>query len=100
MVSTSGEHSTTTELERAGHGEAAEYIPNPDERPGENWGWHGRFPRARQAAGWGTLAFLMGNIWAHYDGIEIEDVILILLGVWLVVMLVRDARAQLAARRR
>lgn len=98
MASEPEQHPVSTELEQAGRGEVAER--NPDERPGPDWGWHGRFPRARQVAGWGTFIFLMFMIKVNYDGIEFEDIILILLGAWLFVALLHDAASQLRSSRR
>jgi hypothetical protein len=67
----------------------AKNAVSPQDEPSAEWGWHGTFPLGRQVAGWfaAVVCFLMliGNQIGH-----VEDIYLVITGVILVGLLIRD----------
>jgi hypothetical protein len=62
---------------------------DPHDEPSVEWGWHGSFPKGAKIAGWvstvGVFALLIGN---HHG--RTEDLFIIIIGISMVALLVRQ----------
>ncbi|GDY30592.1 DUF2631 domain-containing protein [Gandjariella thermophila] len=60
------------------------------EEPSAEWGWHGRFPRATQVAGWfSTIVLVLMALVGNHRG-HVEVVWLLGIAAVMAVMLIRD----------
>ncbi|GAB3455922.1 DUF2631 domain-containing protein [Actinophytocola sediminis] len=73
---------------------------DPHEEPSAEWGWHGRFPRGREIAGWFTTIgmFVMAFVGNHVA--RTEQLWLVGIGVFLAAGLIWTRVRQRTAWRR
>jgi hypothetical protein len=84
-IGSSGGVVATSELEKRPAG-----TVDIHEEPSAEWGWHGKFPRATQAAGWFSTAVLvvMALVGNHRGHVEV--IWLLCIAAVMAIMLVRD----------
>ena len=62
---------------------------DPHDEPSAEWGWHGSLPKATKIAGWvstiAVFAMLIGN---HHG--RTEDLFIIIIGISMIALLVRN----------
>ena len=63
---------------------------DPHEEPSAEWGWHGRFPRGREVAGWFTAISMFLMAFIGNELAPTEQIWLTAIGVVLVAGLVWD----------
>lgn len=63
---------------------------DPHEEPSAEWGWHGRFPRGREIAGWFTAIAMFLMAFIGNDIAPTEQIWLVAIGIGLVAALVWD----------
>lgn len=79
----------TSELEKRAVG-----TVDIHEEPSAEWGWHGKFPRATQVAGWfSTIVLVLMALVGNHRG-NVEVVWLLGIAAVMAVMLLRDAVRQ------
>lgn len=59
------------------------------DEPSAEWGWHGSFPKAVRIAGWASTIGVFGLLIGNHHG-RTEDLFLVLIGIAMIAMLVRD----------
>ena len=80
---------------------------DPADEPSVEWGWHGGFPKATQAAGWFTVFALLIMLVGNHQGIlsgghafKNEDIWLIGIAVIVAIGLLADLRRRRQGWRR
>lgn len=79
-------------------------IPQPEDEPSAQWGWHGTFPHGSIIAGWTTAAILLTMLVTHILGSHSEghvaDVYLAVIAAGMILLLIRHTmRAHHSSRR-
>ncbi|MFD9733774.1 DUF2631 domain-containing protein [Umezawaea sp. NPDC059074] len=59
------------------------------DEPSAEWGWHGSFPKATRIAGWASTVGVFGLLIGNHHG-RTENLFLVLIGIAMIAMLVRD----------
>jgi hypothetical protein len=82
-------------------GKAIEKRPEVDPRdePSAQWGWHGSFPKATRVAGWISVVVLLLMLKGNHEN-NTENVWLVGLSLFLILMLVLDLRKRRTAWRK
>lgn len=62
---------------------------DPHAEPSAEWGWHGGFPKAARIGGWTLAAIMFLMLIGNHEG-RIEDLWLIVIGLIIIGILVRD----------
>jgi hypothetical protein len=72
---------------------------DPRDEPSAEWGWHGSFPKATRIAGWLSAIILLVMIYGNHEN-NTENVWLVGLSLFLILMLVLDLRKRRTAWRK
>ncbi|QWF83034.1 DUF2631 domain-containing protein [Amycolatopsis sp. CA-230715] len=72
---------------------------DPRDEPSAAWGWHGTFPKATRIAGWFSALVLFLMLIGNHEN-NTENVWLVGLGLFLILLLVLDMRKRRTAWRK